>query len=143
MRKSWTSEEDEDLIEIMKQFKDKSPIWVNISKQLASERSGKQCRERWINHIDPSIDKTPWTSTELELIESKQFLYGNKWIYIASLLPGRTEMSVKNLWFSKHRRQRRKRSDPIFTPLELKDEDVDYLENYLDLGLDSDLGIHQ
>ena len=30
-------------------------------------RSGKQCRERWHNHLDPNINKSPWTDKE-ELI---------------------------------------------------------------------------
>ncbi len=27
-------------------------------------RSGKQCRERWHNHLDPNINKDTWTDEE-------------------------------------------------------------------------------
>ena len=30
----------------------------------AKKRSGKQCRERWYNHLDPSVKKSKWTEEE-------------------------------------------------------------------------------
>jgi len=31
-------------------------------------RSGKQCRERWHNHLDPQINKTAWNEDEEQII---------------------------------------------------------------------------
>ena len=28
------------------------------------KRSGKQCRQRWCNHLDPNVAKDPWTVEE-------------------------------------------------------------------------------
>jgi hypothetical protein len=39
--------------------------WKQIGSKIG--RTGKQCRERWHNQIDPSINKTPWNDDE-ELI---------------------------------------------------------------------------
>jgi myb proto-oncogene protein len=52
-------------------------------------RSGKQCRERWHNHLDPSINKDYWTEKEENVLFMKHMEYGNKWSDIAKFLPGR------------------------------------------------------
>jgi hypothetical protein len=46
-------------------------------------RAGKQCRERWFNHLDPSIRKTPWTEEEDQLILQLHAEKGNRWAEIA------------------------------------------------------------
>lgn len=68
--------------------------WSLISEKMETEcglkpRSGKQCRERWHNHLDPSINKKPWTAEEeLTMFEAHK-KHANKWADIAKLLPGR------------------------------------------------------
>lgn len=61
-----------------------------------SVRIGKQCRERWLNHLNPDINKTPFSTEEDILIIEQQKLQGNRWACIANMLHGRTENSVKN-----------------------------------------------
>lgn len=46
-------------------------------------RSGKQCRERWHNHLDPEINKSSWSQTEEEVIFTAHRQLGNKWADIA------------------------------------------------------------
>jgi len=41
-------------------------------------RSGKQCRERWVNHLKPEVKKGGWTHEEDELILQKQAELGNQ-----------------------------------------------------------------
>ena len=48
-----------------------------------------QCRERWANHLDPSLKKTAWSIDEDILLDQLQAKYGNRWSYIAPYLPGR------------------------------------------------------
>ena len=37
--------------------------WSVIAQSLEG-RLGKQCRERWYNHLDPAIKRGPWTEDE-------------------------------------------------------------------------------
>jgi len=73
--------------------------WTIVSEQLAT-RSPKQCRERYVNHLDPSLKKTPFDKIEdIQLLEL-QSKYGNSWTLIATMMPGRSENQVKNRWNS-------------------------------------------
>ena len=49
-----------------------------ISSHLPG-RIGKQCRERWHNHLNPDIKRGKWTEEEDDLIVKAHLDYGNKW----------------------------------------------------------------
>ena len=55
----WSVEEDTILTEIINSrgLASWSIIAKEINEKLKSNRSGKQCRERWLNHLSPSISK--------------------------------------------------------------------------------------
>ena len=94
---SWTRQEDELIIEFVRQYGTKN--WTKLAALLPG-RIGKQCRERWRNHLDPSNNKGAWTPEEDALLVELHNKFGNAWVKIASQMPGRSDNSIKNRWNS-------------------------------------------
>merc|ERR1712138_297412 len=74
-------------------------------------RTGKQCRERWCNNLDPTLKKGAWTPEEDQVILQMHAKLGTRWAEIAKCLPGRSDNSVKNRWYSTCSRILRQQQD--------------------------------
>ena len=57
------------MVDLVKKYGPKR--WTLIAKHLKG-RIGKQCRERWHNHLNPEIKKTAWTEEEVSLLSKKR-----------------------------------------------------------------------
>lgn len=101
-KKAWTIEEDDKLITLV--TKHGAHKWSHIAN-LMKDRVGKQCRERWHNHLNPKISKKPWEDREEWVLFISHQLMGNKWAEISKHIPGRTDNSIKNHWNSSMRKK--------------------------------------
>ena len=105
-RMPWSEEEDKSIKSLVNKYGTRN--WTLISNKMGQNRSGKQCRERWYNQLNPDMNKKDWTDKEEIILFSKQMQLGNKWADIASFLPGRTLTDIKNHFYSKLRKFIRK-----------------------------------
>jgi hypothetical protein len=113
----WTAEEDSLVAQLVEQYGGSARElaqygpgnikWLTIGN-LVSNRSGKQCRERWHNLLNPNVERsTIWTLEEdLKIVECLKCI-GTRWAECAKQLQGRTDNQIKNRWYSTVRRVER------------------------------------
>ena len=99
---NWTPDEDAMLLRLVQRYNTtRTKRWTYVAKVLGTGRIGKQCRDRYLNHIGPGVVKTPWTPEEDELVIAAQQRLGNSWTRIAEFIGnGRPPNGIKNRWNS-------------------------------------------
>lgn len=72
---SWTNLEDQLIVRLVETLG--VGRWASLARVFPG-RSGKQCRERWANHLDPSIRKEAWSKREDDTLLQMHERFGNK-----------------------------------------------------------------
>lgn len=109
---SWTAQEDRVITDYVQAHGDKD--WAKLALLLPG-RTGKQCRERFKNHLDTSVNRQPWSDDEDNLLIELHTKFGNAWTKLATFFDGRTDNCVKNRWNStiKKRLERMEKGEPL------------------------------
>jgi hypothetical protein len=117
-KNKWTLEEDEKLRIAVQACGTGS--WNKIAV-LVPLRTGKQCRERWMAQLAPSLCRDTWAPDEDTVLLRHHAAIGNRWTTIAAQLPGRSPLHVKNRWkwLIRHNRTAEHPSDEIASPADV------------------------
>ena len=96
IRGKWTKEEDNKISQLVGLY---GKSWSKIAKKFKT-RNGKQIRDRYLNVLDPSINKGKFTKEEDELLTKLYRIKGQKWAEISKFFPNRTTDMIKNRFHS-------------------------------------------
>ncbi|CAD8192266.1 unnamed protein product [Paramecium octaurelia] len=129
----WKPEEDQLLLQLITQL---GKQWSKIA-QIFKNRSSKQCRNRYINSLDPELKQNSFTQEEDQLIYQKYLEFGSKWSYISKFFEGRSDNQIKNRFYNNIRSQYLQIENPYYSkqtyyqPKELLDQArEEHLRNY-------------
>ncbi|CAD8132162.1 unnamed protein product [Paramecium pentaurelia] len=102
---NWTPQEDQVLIQLQSLHPNK---WCEIAIELMKicqtpyVRLGKQCRDRWVNKLDPKILNVPWYKEEELRLFQEVKKRGKRWADISAQVFKfrRTENTIKNRFYN-------------------------------------------
>eukprot|EP00826_Nyctotherus_ovalis_P025891 TRINITY_DN2010_c0_g1_i15.p1 TRINITY_DN2010_c0_g1~~TRINITY_DN2010_c0_g1_i15.p1 ORF type:complete len:387 (+),score=47.26 TRINITY_DN2010_c0_g1_i15:1152-2312(+) len=97
----WSEKENELLGKLVQQKgrKDWGNIAELLNEQCGGRKSGKQCRERFRNYVNPELEKSEWKSNEKLLFAILHQVYGNQWTSISKHLNSRSDIVIKNYFY--------------------------------------------
>jgi hypothetical protein len=85
--------EDELLVELVKKYGTDS--WNTIASNFTN-RTARQCRNRYTLFLAPGLNNGPWTPEEDEILKRQYEVTGPKWALLRQFFPGRTDLNIKN-----------------------------------------------
>ena len=100
-KSKFTPGEDSILRELVQEHGDD---WNLIASEMPG-RNARQCRERYIYYLSPTVNSSPWTPEEDAKLETLYREYGPKWVKISQFFDHRTEINVKSRWRVLHRQR--------------------------------------
>ncbi|OHT06950.1 Myb-like DNA-binding domain containing protein [Tritrichomonas foetus] len=102
VKPKFTISEDQRLGQLVDKYGKKS--WVTISRKM-SNKSPKQCRERYENYVNPKITNSEWTEDEERLLLQKYSEIGPHWVNLAKFFKSRSVNNIRNRWLMLKRRK--------------------------------------
>jgi hypothetical protein len=78
----------------------------NLVSRIMENKSKRQCKDRWRNYLDPSLNKATFTDDENDLIRKKVAELGFRWKCISKFFHNRTDAMIRNQYKSLSHMQR-------------------------------------
>jgi len=103
--KTWSKEEDAHLLNLVQRMQ--IPVKWSYVAQNMEGRSGKQCRERYVNHLNPRLKSCDWSPIEDATIFHIFNTTGSQWAKMSKMIPGRTDNGIKNRFHNLRRQLQR------------------------------------
>jgi hypothetical protein len=100
-KRLWSTAEDAQLVAVVHQLG--ATRWSLIAAHVPG-RAGKQCRERWFNHLCPEVKKGGWSAEEDESLLRAVAELGTQWSVIVKRMHRRTDNAIKNRYNTIRRR---------------------------------------
>jgi hypothetical protein len=69
--------------------------WSTIANAF-SQRTARQCKDRWTHYLAPNVTRRHWTRGEDHLLIEKVKQYGQQWKRLEEFFPGRKDNHLKN-----------------------------------------------
>ncbi|XP_073136972.1 uncharacterized protein [Henckelia pumila] len=91
----WTVEEDKRMKISVTLFGPKT--WKKVARCVPG-RTQVQCRERWVNCLDPSLNMAGWSVEEDSKLEAAIAEHGYCWSKVAACVPPRTDSQCRRRW---------------------------------------------
>jgi myb proto-oncogene protein len=91
----WTMEDDARMAEAVK--KHGVSNWAAVAA-LVPGRTNMQCRQRWVESLDPDINTGKWTMEEDAKLTEAVKKQGKEWVAVAAVVPGRTNHQCRQRW---------------------------------------------
>ena len=79
--------------------------WHRIAKKMGPNFTYRQCIDRWTFFLDPTINRSPFTEEEDELLLSMVNKYSTCWAQIKKHFNARTSYALKNRYYLLRRHQ--------------------------------------
>ncbi|GMJ06617.1 hypothetical protein HRI_004330900 [Hibiscus trionum] len=95
----WTRDEDKRLKVAVMLFGPKN--WRKLA-EVVPGRTQVQCRERWVNSLDPALNMGTWTEEEDSRLEAAIEEHGYCWSKIATCMSSRTDNQCWRRWKTLH-----------------------------------------
>ena len=108
----------------------KGHSWAEMAAYLPG-RLSKKIRERYVDMLDPTLKKSPWSREEDAILDQLQGQLGNKWAFIGQFLPGRSQNAIKNRYHSRRRaseRRLREMEDTVVAAQPASEDDAEVEE---------------
>lgn len=87
----WTPDEEATLLRCYALY---GKSWKKVSEHLCF-RTSKQCREHYVNYLNPSLRHDAWSPEEDDALRALHAQFGTKWCRIASALTTRSQLAIR------------------------------------------------